>query len=336
MASAYARPNRIASALRIGCLPTVMLAGCSGGASALAPAGPGAQTIASLSWLLIGVVAIIDALVLTALALAIRRRRSDSRRDGWAMLSVVAGGIVLPLIVLPLLLFASVRSLAALTRPAAADLVVEIVGQQFWWELRYRDRDGADVVTANELHLPQGRRVELVLRSPDVIHSFWVPSLQGKLDLVPGKTNVTWVRADRLGTFQGQCAEYCGIQHALMRLIVIVQPPRDFEAWLDAQRAIAQPASDERTQRAQQLFLVHCAFCHTIRGTNAFFGPVGPDLTHLMSRRTLAAGTLPNDKDTLAAWIADPQARKPGNRMPRIALPPDDFRAVVDYLASLR
>lgn len=313
------------------------VAGCGGPASTLAPAGPAAQSIATLSWLLIAVVAAIYIVVLGALAAAVRGRRRASASDGWATVGVVAGGIVLPLVVLPAILFPSVRTLAALTRPAPAHLVVEIVGHQYWWELRYREPGGVEIATtANELHLPQGRRVELRLRAVDVIHSFWVPALQGKLDLVPGKTNVTWVQADRAGTFHGQCAEYCGIQHALMRLVVVVQSPGEFDAWLDAQRAPARPAVHAEAQRAQQVFLVHCAHCHVIRGTMAFFGHVGPDLTHLMSRRTLAAGTLTNVKGNLAGWIADPQTQKPGNRMPRIVLPPADFHAVLDYLTSLR
>jgi cytochrome c oxidase subunit 2 len=311
----------------------IALPACRGPASALAPAGPGAQNIAQLSWLLIGVAAFLYLLVLAALALAIRRRRGRTMGEGWATAVVLAGGIVLPLVVLPVLIFPSVRSLAALTRPQAAELVVEIIGRQFWWELRYRDRDGTEIVTANELHLPQGRRVEVRLRAIDVIHSFWVPSLQGKLDLVPGKTNVTWVQADRLGTFHGQCAEYCGVQHALMRLLVIVAPPAEFDAWLAGQRAPARPRGHAE---AQQVFLVHCAHCHAIRGTSAFFGRTAPDLTHLMSRRTLAAGTLANVKGNLAGWIADPQTQKPGNHMPRIALPPDDFHAVFEYLTSLQ
>lgn len=148
-----------------------------------------------------------------------------------------------------------------------------------------------------------------------MIHS-WVPSLQGKLDLIPGKTNTTWVRSDRLGRYHGQCAEYCGIQHALMRLVVIVESPDDFDRWLAAQREPARPRADARGQRAQQLFLVQCAHCHTIRGTPAFFGQIRPDLTHLASRHTLAAGTLPNIRDTLARWLADPQALKSGNLCP--------------------
>jgi cytochrome c oxidase subunit II len=311
-------------------------AGCGGPASALDPRGPGAAQIASLTWILIGVAAILYLAVLAALGIAVTRRRAQpAGGDRWARAGVVAGGILLPLLVLPVLFTVSVRTLAALTRPESPAFVVEVVGQQYWWDLRYRAPDGRDLaVAANELHLPAGRRVELHLRSVDVIHSFWVPALQGKLDLIPGKTNVTWVSADQPGVYPGQCAEYCGIQHALMRLLVVVQTPDEFDAWLASQNAPARPPTD--SARAQDIFLLHCAQCHTVRGTTAFFGHTGPDLTHLMSRRTLAAGTLANVKGNLAGWLADPQHLKPGNRMPRIVLPPEDFHAVLDYLTSLR
>jgi cytochrome c oxidase subunit 2 len=212
-----------------------------------------------------------------------------------------------------------------------------VTAQQFWWELRYRGTEGLEtVITANELHVPVGRTVEVRLHSIDVIHSFWVPALQGKLDAIPGKTNVTWIRAERPGTFPGQCAEYCGMQHALMRLLVVAQPDAEFTRWLEGQARPAAAPSDERTQRGAGLFLLHCARCHAIRGTPASFGLGGPDLTHVASRRTLAAGTLANVKGNLAGWIADPQTLKPGNRMPRIPLAAEDFHAVLEYVGSLR
>ncbi|HYE92752.1 MAG TPA: cytochrome c oxidase subunit II [Terriglobales bacterium] len=317
-------------------LTALLASGCGGPSSVLDPRGPGAAQIASLTWVLIGVAGGLYVVVLAALVIAVRRRgASPTGSERWGRAGVVAGGIVLPLLVLPVLVTVSVRTLAAVTRPASAALVVEVVGQQYWWDLRYRTPDGRDLaVAANELHLPAGRRVELHLRSVDVIHSFWVPALQGKLDLVPGKTNVTWVHAEAPGIHPGQCAEYCGIQHALMRLLVVVERAEDFDAWLLSQREPARPPAD--SGRAQDLFLLHCAHCHTVRGTAAFFGHTGPDLTHLMSRRTLAAGTLANVKGNLAGWLADPQHHKPGSRMPRITLPPDDFHAVLDYLTSLR
>lgn len=191
-------------------------------------------------------------------------------------------------------------------------------------------------MTANELHVPVGRTVEIRLFSIDVIHSFWIPSLQGKLDAIPGKTNVTWIRAERAGTFHGHCAEYCGMQHALMRLMVVAQPDDEFGRWLSDQARPAVPPSDARAQRGAEVFLHHCARCHAIRGTPAFFGRGGPDLTHVTSRRTLAAGTLPNVKGNLAGWIADPQTLKPGNLMPRVSLSAGDFHAVLEYVGGLR
>jgi cytochrome c oxidase subunit 2 len=318
----------------------VWLGACSGPASTLHPAGPGAERIASLWWLLLGAAVGIYLLVLATTAWAVRPRlpASATRWPGsWPHMGVVAGGIVLPLVVVPVLCVVSVRALNALVAPAPAAFVVEVTAHQWWWELRYLAR-GSDepLTTANELHIPIGRRVELRLFSADVIHSFWVPSLQGKLDLIPGKTNTTWLQADRPGVYAGPCAEYCGIQHARMTLSVIAEPPADFEAWLSAQRQPASPAADDKSRQAERLFLVHCGQCHIVRGTQAFFGRLAPDLTHVASRQTLAAGALTNSKGSLAGWIADPQTLKPGNRMPRIPLPSDEFHMLVDYVTSLR
>jgi cytochrome c oxidase subunit 2 len=312
-------------------------AACGGPASTLDPQGPAARQIAALTWLLAGVAGAIHVLVLVLLVRAARRRR-DARiaSDRRAMLGVVAGGVVLPVVVLTALFVASVETLRSLTRPAAPGLVVEVIAHQFWWELRYAVPGAEAMVTANELHVPRGERVELRLRSLDVIHSFWVPVLHGKLDLIPRRPSTTWIRADREGVYHGHCAEYCGVQHALMRLLVVVQSPAEFAAWLAAQRRPAEVAADEALQGAQALFFMHCAHCHTVRGTAAFFGRTGPDLTHLASRRTLAAGTLANAAGNLASWVADPQALKPGNRMPRIPLRPDERQALLDYLGRLR
>ena len=311
-------------------------AACAGPASTLDPAGEGAARIAGLTWVLVVVMTLVYALVLGVLMLVIRRGTAPRAAGAWALVGVIAGGIALPVVVITILSLVSVRSLAALTRPETGQLAIEVVATQYWWEFRYQDLPDDPLTTANELHLPVGRRVEIRLRSTDVIHSFWVPALQGKLDLVPGKTNVTWVRAERAGTYHGQCAEYCGIQHALMRLIVRAQEPDDFAEWLAAQRRPARAAVDERGRRAEHLFLLHCASCHRVRGTSAFFGTLGPDLTHVASRATLAAGTLPNAKDDLARWIADPQALKPGSHMPRVPLAAGDLQALVDYVHELR
>jgi cytochrome c oxidase subunit 2 len=169
-----------------------------------------------------------------------------------------------------------------------------------------------------------------------VIHSFWVPSLQGKLDLVPGQVNTTWIQADSAGVYRGQCAEYCGLQHARMQFRVVALPPSDFEAWVDAQQSPAVQPGDSASQAGQRVFMTSgCSFCHAIRGTPAR-ATAGPDLTHLASRRTLAAGTLPNTKGHLAGWIGNPQAIKPGNLMPQIPLSPAELRALLAYLGTLR
>jgi cytochrome c oxidase subunit 2 len=330
--STFARIHLVSWAL------VIAIAGCAGPGSTLDPAGEGAVRIARLTWMLIAVAAVVYGLVMGVLALIVRRasRPRTSGSSRWALAGVLAGGIVVPALVIVGLSVVSVRALAALTRPEAATLVIDVVAHQYWWEFRYRDREGEPMITANELHLPVGRRAELRLASTDVIHSFWVPALQGKLDLIPGKVNVTWVRAERAGTYHGQCAEYCGIQHALMRMVVVAEDPAAFDRWLAAQRRPADVAHDARGRQAEQLFLVHCATCHRVRGTSAFFGTAGPDLTHVASRATLAAGTLPNAKGYLAGWIADPQALKPGNRMPRVPLGAEDFHAVVDYVHGLR
>jgi cytochrome c oxidase subunit 2 len=191
------------------------------------------------------------------------------------------------------------------------------------------------VTTANELHIPAGQRVRLRLTSRDVIHSFWVPALQGKMDMIPGRTTETWLRAERPGLHRGQCAEYCGHQHARMALWVVVDSPDGFAAWLAQERRPAAEPLDAEAQRGRAVFQAQaCAGCHAIRGATVGVG--GPDLTHVANRRTLAAGTLDNVPGNLAGWIADPQAHKPGNLMPRVPLRAPDLHALVAYLGTLR
>jgi cytochrome c oxidase subunit 2 len=216
---------------------------------------------------------------------------------------------------------------------ATTRLTVEVIGRQWFWDVRY---PGTAAVTANEIHIPARTRVDLVAETADVIHSFWVPELNRKIDMVPGKRNRILLYADHPGRFRGQCAEFCGLQHANMSLYVFADPPARFRAWLARlqQRAPAAVGADAR--RGQQVFMTHaCADCHTIGGTSAR-GTVGPDLTHLASRTTLAALTLPNRPDQLANWIRDPQHYKPGNKMPGLGLSPTEVRSVVAYLETLR
>jgi cytochrome c oxidase subunit 2 len=227
------------------------------------------------------------------------------------------------------------RVVASLHASSAVSIVV--TGHQWWWEIEYEDAvPERHTVTANEIHIPIGRPVVLKVTSRDVIHSFWVPSLQGKRDLIPGYTTAVWLQADRAGRFRGQCAEFCGLQHAHMALDVVAEPQGDFDRWLDGLRQPARAPEDDSPRRGQDVFMTaRCAGCHTVRGTEAH-GQVAPDLTHIASRQTLGAGTLPNTAEHLRAWIRDPQASKPGNQMPPNPLAPAQIDDLLAYLDTLR
>jgi cytochrome c oxidase subunit II len=308
----------------------------------LAPAGPAASDIAVLTRVLLiaGVLIYVAVLGLIGWAIWRPRRVTDSGTSERAGRWLLGAGAGASIILVSLLLIPSLGTLAVvLPRPEApAAVTVEVTGHQWWWAARYVEARPEDAVeTANEIHIPTGVRVAVRLLARDVIHSFWVPQLQGKLDLIPGKVNVTWLQADRPGIYRGLCAEYCGLQHARMGFLIVAQPPDEFAAWLQRQRAPAAEPIDDLARQGQRLFLDRgCAFCHTVRGTTAFFGRDGPDLTHVASRQTLAAVTLTNVGGHLAGWIANPQALKPGNRMPHVPLEPAEFHAVLRYVQGLR
>jgi len=320
-----------------------LLAACDGPQSILAPVGPAAGRLADLTWVLFIMGALVLALVTALLLYALlRRQRSpfpptpegDRRSTRW----IVIGGVVFPGVVLSVLFVYVLQVQRAAGRPPAdPDLVIEVIGNRWWWGVRYLSAGASrEFETANEIHIPVGRPVRIRLVSRDVIHSFWVPRLQGKRDLIPGRVNGTWIQADAPGVYRGQCAEYCGLQHAKMGLLVIAQPPAEFAAWYAQQLRPAAPPADSIARRGQAVFSESgCAVCHTIRGTDAR-GELGPDLTHLASRRTLAAGTIPNTRGHLAGWIADPQALKPGNLMPAVPLDAADLQALLHYLETLR
>jgi cytochrome c oxidase subunit 2 len=302
----------------------------------LAPAGEEAHRIADLAWFLFLAGAIVFVAVMVALALAIRagRRAPERAADdrGGRRLQLIAGGAV-PTLILAVLFVVTLRAMAAHSPSASSTTAdVELIGRQWWWEVRY-PRLG--IVSANEIHVPVGRPVHLTVRSDDVIHSFWVPRLHGKVDLVPGRPNAIWLHATRAGMYRGQCAEYCGLQHARMGLRVVAHEPASYTAWTLRERAPAAPPPDTLAAAGRRVFDRACALCHAVRGTLAS-GTRGPDLTHVSSRMTLAAGTLPNNRTTLTAWVADAQRIKPGNAMPSMNLQPADLRAVVAYLESLR
>ena len=285
--------------------------------SVLAPAAGAADTIASLSWVLFVGAAVIFTCVMGLLGRALSRPAAG--RPVPPMLWIRGGGLIFPLLVLvSLFVYSSWRTPGSLVVPPAGALIVGITAHMWWWEVRYRDpASGQDITLANELHLPVGRPVWLGLNSPDVIHSFWVPALAGKVDMVPGRVNHLLVQASQAGVYRGQCAEYCGEQHARMALHVVAQPPADFQAWLAAQaRPAAEPGNAPLLERGQQAFLTQrCNACHNVRGV-AGEGRLGPDLTHVGSRLYLGAGTLHNQAGAIAHWVADVQAIKPGARMP--------------------
>jgi cytochrome c oxidase subunit 2 len=256
------------------------------------------------------------------------------------MSRAVMSGVFITIVILFVLLIASFMTGRALYSIAATDnsqLTVEITGHQWWWEVKYDNHTPSQIVTtANEIHIPVGRPVLFKLTSQDVIHSFWIPNLHGKTDLIPGHVTDTWIRADRTGTYRGQCAEFCGHQHAHMAFTVVVETSEQFEAWYVAQLNPAPQPATTIQARGQQVFLTSpCIMCHKIQGTDAG-GAVGPDLTHIASRPTIAAGTLENTRDHLASWVVDSQAIKPGNRMPQNNLEAQDLQALLDYLQSLK
>ena len=231
----------------------------------------------------------------------------------------------------------SVGKIVSASVAPAGSLTIDVTGTQWWWKVRYATDDPSGILlTANEIHIPVGRPIAIRGNSEDVIHSFWVPSLQGKRDLIPGRPTLEWLQADHPGEYRGQCAEFCGIQHTHMAFWVIAEPPDQFNSWMDHQlQPAAEPADDEAIH-GQEIFLKSaCILCHAIRGTIAA-AQVGPDLTHFGSRKTIAAGTLANTKGNLAGWIADPQNIKPGTHMATVALQPAEMQPLIDYLESLK
>ena len=304
--------------------------------SVLHPAGPHAEAVATLSWVLIWGAAAVLFIVLAIAAIAVW---APKRWRAWTVNTrfIVGGGVVFPVVVLSALLVYTLVLARGIVGPAdPSALRIEVIGEQWWWRVRYLDAGGnLDFVSANELRIPAGAPVELTLKSDDVIHSFWVPNLAGKIDMIPGRTTRLAVQAQRPGVFRGQCAEYCGGPHAKMAFYVIAEAPQAFAAWRERQRGIAKDAVTDAARKGRALFLSHCSTCHTVRGTEAA-GTLGPDLTHLAGRMSLAAGILPNDTVMLARWIDSSQQLKPGNLMPSMdVFSADELSALVAYLGSL-
>lgn len=309
----------------------------------LDPAGPYADSVTLLAWVLFGMGVLVTGIVVAALWIAIKgppalRAKLGGERAVWI------GGIAFPAVVLTALLVWGLLLTASLTQPITGkEMRVRVTGEMWWFRVAYLDARGAvAMLDANELHIPVGRPVVLELGSGDVIHNFWVPHLSGKMDMVPGRTNLLRIQADRAGRFGGVCAEYCGGPHALMGFVVVAHAPRDWNRWLAGRRARLQaadvaPPATPAAARGRDLFMREgCAACHRVAGTPAN-GLAGPDLTHVGSRLTLGAGILPNHRGTLIGWIGDSQSIKRGNRMPSYdMLAADELEAIAIWLEAQR
>ncbi|MBB3309601.1 cytochrome c oxidase subunit 2 [Rhizobium sp. BK196] len=318
----------------------LLLSGCSSPQSVLEAYGQAAIALKELIVFIVAVAIIIWLAVVVFMAFALLRRQRqpvlDSRSERRTMI-VVATVTAATALVVAILTVASFYTTRALNSDGTADLTITVRAQQWWWQFIYADQDQRQMFqTANELHIPVGRTVRLHLQASDVIHSFWVPSLAGKLDLIPGRENILTLRAEKPGVYRGQCAEFCGLQHGHMAFLVIADDDDAYRHWSDRQRLDGAAPSGAEAIAGQAVFLAKpCAACHTIRGTLAS-GSTGPDLTHVGSRRTIAAGLLETTRGSLAAWIADPQTLKPGNNMPIVPLSADELRQLSAYMESLR
>lgn len=319
----------------------LLLTGCGGNQSALNVYGESAIHLKHLIVWIVAICSVIWMIVMIVLIWALSRSKEERPQEyptrERRLTTFVTAAVGMTVVIITGLTIASFITTRALSEAKPGDLTIRINGQQWWWQVSYIDPDPArSFDTANEIHVPVGRNVRLQLEAGDVIHSFWVPSLAGKQDLIPGRVNELTIRADRAGVYRGQCAEFCGLQHSHMAVLVIAESAADYQRWVDAQRQQAAASSDQEADAGKAVFISKpCAACHTVRGTDAR-GTTGPDLTHVGSRQTIAAGLFDTTRGSLAAWIADPQTLKPGNNMPMVALSSDELRQVSAYMASLK
>ena len=313
-----------------------LLSGCDGAQSALEPAGRSAEKIANLFWWMTAGAAVIWAAVVGLAAYSVRA--APGRKNRQASLMIIVGGAVAPTVVLSLLLAYGLSMMPEMLSPAPeGSLKITVTGEQWWWRVSYESSNGEQIAMANEIHLPVGQPVEFRLESADVIHSFWIPSLGGKVDMIPGRQTRLKLEPTRTGVFRGACAEYCGSSHALMTFFVVVSSKDDFENWLGRQHEPAQSPVEPMAIAGEKLFLSNgCAACHTVRGTDAA-GLVGPDLTHVGSRLSVGAGILPNNANDFMRWLTHNHTIKPEVLMPSFRmLPKEDLTALAAYLDGLQ
>jgi cytochrome c oxidase subunit 2 len=326
-----------------------ILSGCRGAQSALDAGGIQSERLENLWWIFFYICAAVYLIVMAVLLAAwYRTKKVDAETEAEIALSperekrlsnTVKGAVAASLIALFALMITSFRTGSAINSLSQAPdhLSIKIKGHQWWWEVEYQGATPSEnVTTANEIHIPVGRPIRLELESNDVIHSFWLPNLHGKKDLVPNYPTVFYFQADKPGTYSGQCAEYCGYQHAKMRFIVVAEAEEEFNNWIKAQQQSSVQPTTDLQKRGQEIFLTSvCTQCHTIQGTIAG-GKVGPNLTHVTSRQYIAAGSLQNTREHLENWVTDPQKIKPGIRMPMNNYSKEDLQALIEYLESLK
>jgi cytochrome c oxidase subunit 2 len=306
--------------------------------STLAPAGAHAHHIDSMWRLMLWVCGVMYLLVLAFLIASLMRRQrtsEDSQRGLSKLLASWTALIAVGLFSLTLASYLTDRALAHAAPEPQVNLLV--TAHQWWWNIDYVSADPSERIrTANEIHVPVNAQVQIELASHDVIHSFWVPNLNGKRDLIPGRTTAISLQPESTGVYRGFCAEFCGVQHANMNFELIVDSPQDFETWRQRQLSTATPPTNELARRGQDIFMSSaCNLCHAIAGTDAA-ATTGPDLTHVGSRRMIASGVLPNTDENMRAWIENPQRIKPGSQMPVVSLSPADLDALVAYLRGLQ
>jgi cytochrome c oxidase subunit 2 len=330
---------------RIGVAGSALLVSgaCAEAPSVLRPASEPAHQLSVLQWWLIIISLAVCAIIALLLLIPLRRRVrtvADAPVSSGGSTTPILVGLVISAAIMVVVFIYSAVVLSANAAPRTAPaLTVKVTGHRWWWEVQYLPANASDtsriVTSANEIHIPVGEPVRILATSADVIHDFWVPRLQGKIDLNPGETNRFWIRADSAGRYRGQCAEYCGLQHAHMIIWVVAQRRPEFEAWLARERQPAATPTDSLAAQGLRAFRsAPCVACHTVRGAGVG-GTLGPDLTHIASRLTIGAGTLPNSPGNMAGWITNAQALKPGNAMPRLDLDPATMRRILAYLETL-
>jgi len=337
-------------AAQLGCATVAIMlsaACCQAQQSAMNPAGPQAGKIEWLFWVIFWIAFVVYVLVIIAFTRASTRNRVREERpvpvlenppgERGAAIAVHSALAITVITLFSILVMSIITGEKVEGITSKNPVTIQVTGHQWWWEVTYPNLQADQtVITANEVHVPVGKPVVVLTNSADVIHSFWPPNIHGKHDLLPGYQNAFWMQVDQPGIYRGQCAEFCGYQHAHMGFAIVAESADDFSKWLEQQRKAAETPHDAETSRGEQVFLGHaCVMCHTIRGTTAG-SRMGPDLTHLASRHMIAAETLPNTRGALAGWIVDPQTIKPGSQMAPNPLDPDELNALLAFLQSLQ